>query len=125
MRNISGPFAATSKMANLGRSGAKTAFSASPFWRYVFCGFREVRSIFKNPFFAKSRLATQKHKNEDGRGRRNIFCYFLKTPILSFVWPLQDWKRENPIFPAVLAIFTFSCKMPASHLLEPRRRLRR
>ena len=65
-------FAATAKMAYFGSSCAKIAFSTSPRWHYV-CGFREIRSIFKNPSFAKSKRATPKHKNADGCGRRNKF----------------------------------------------------
>ena len=36
--------------------------------------------------------------------------HFLKTLILSFVWPLQDRKHENPMFPAVLGVFALGQK---------------
>ena len=80
-------------------SCAKTALSTSPFWHYVFCVFRELLSIFKNPCFCKIQARHPKTQNEDGRGQRNIFWPFWKTPILSFVWPFQDRRRKSPIFP--------------------------
>ena len=123
--NFRDHFAATSKMAYFGPSGANTAFSASPFWHDVFCGFSGNRPICNNPFFAKSRRATQNTKMRMGAAEEIYFGHFLKTPILSFVWPFQDLKRENPIFTTVLDIFALRYKMQASHPKKARRRCRR
>ena len=60
---------------SFGPLGAKISFLASPFWHYVFSGFKEIRSIFKTPVFVLQNPGTSPEtQNEDGRGRRNKFC---------------------------------------------------
>ena len=112
MRIHRGHFAATSKMAYFGRSRAKNRVISLAILALRFLGFQANFVDFQNPvFFCKIQAAaTQKHKNEYGHGRRHvswphILAIFWKTPILSFVWPFQDWKRKSPIFSATLAIF--------------------
>ena len=69
--------------------------------------------------FTKSRQATQKHKSEDGRGRRNIFRPFFEDPDFQLrvaIWRLETRKTR---FPAVLGISVLHLKLPASHPLKP------
>ena len=69
-------------MAYFGPYRAKMAFAALTVWHYVYSGFSESLSIFKNPILVKSRRATKKQKNEDGRATRKKICHFLRTLVL-------------------------------------------
>ena len=114
MRNISGPFAATSKMAYFGTSRAKIAFLASPFWHYVFSGFSETRFCF-----AKSRRATQKHKNEDGRGPRNKLWPILEDSDFKLRVAISRLEMQTSIFLAALDIFALAKKCQLHTHLNP------
>ena len=112
-------------MANFGPSRAKTALSASPFWHYVCSGFSKIRSIFKNPFFfAKSRRATQKHKNEDGRGPRNKFWPCFEDPDFELRVAISRLETWRPIFP-IAGHFCTPLQNADSNPIEPRRQCQR
>ena len=108
-------FTTTSKMAYFGPSGAKIAFSASPFWHYIFSGFSEIRSIFKNTIFAKSRWATQTTKNEDGRGRRHESWPFFEDPDFELRVAMSRLETRKPHYSLQFWAFLHSAQKCQLH----------
>ena len=67
-------------------------------YHYVFSGFGENLSIFKNPFLAKSRRATKTHKLRRGAPTQ-IFCHFSRSLVLGLSIEIsrpQTWKTHSP-----------------------------
>ena len=77
----------------------KWAFEPRQFGYYVFSGFSEDLSIFKNPFLGEIQARHQKTQNEEGRANTNIFCHFSRSLVLGLsieIFRPATWKTHFP-----------------------------
>ena len=78
---------------------ARMGFWTATIWHYVFSGFSENLSIFKNPFFGEIQARHQNAQNEEGRASTNIFCHFSKSLVLGLSIDISrplTWKTHSP-----------------------------
>ena len=100
-------------------------FWTATIWHYVFSGFSEKLSIFKNPFLAKSRRATKTHKMRRGAPTQIYFAIFPGAWFWAFPSKFSDRQPEKPILPAVLGMSALDGQVQTSYSPEARVRVHR
>ena len=80
-------------------------FWTATIWHYVFSGFNENVSIFKNPFLAKSRARHQKAQKWGGGAPTQIYFAIFPGPwFWAFPSKFSNRQPQKHILPAVLGM---------------------